>query len=213
MNHQLRLAFYYNTVLSQIYSEGDSVYHEQITQDVIERYIDPLQLPTDADILDLGCGPGYFLHAMQQRGYTKLQGVTLSQDDLDLCRSRGLPAVLGDMNFLDARDETYQLLFCRHSLEHSPFPYITLMEYNRLLAHQGYLYVEVPQPDQDRPHEQNRNHYSIMGRAMWLSLLQRTGFDVCWYDYEVPIEMPDGTRYQERSYIFVCRRRRALDIK
>jgi SAM-dependent methyltransferase len=105
-------------------------------------------------------------------------------------------------------------LFCRHSLEHSPFPYITLIEYNRVLKPRGVLYVEVPAPDCELAHEKNRNHFSIMGRQMWLSLLERTGFDVEWHEYEFPLQFEDdrGTA-KEQYYIFVCRRRRPMDIK
>jgi SAM-dependent methyltransferase len=104
------------------------------------------------------------------------------------------------------------MLFCRHSLEHSPFPYITLLEYNRVLRPNGYLYIEVPAPDGDRPHEENRNHYSILGRSMWLSLLKRSGFDVTWYNYEFPM-MLEGQQLTEKYYIFVCQRKRPVDVK
>jgi len=52
-----------------------------------------------------------------------------------------------------------------------------------------------------------------MGRAMWLSLLQRTGFDVAWHDVEMSVRLADHTPALERSYAFVCHRRRSMDIK
>jgi SAM-dependent methyltransferase len=210
---QLKLKFYYDFTLGQVYAEGPSQYHEQITKDVVERFLDPLGLPRTSKILDLGCGVGYFLDAMVQRGYTAVTGLTLSQQDFQQCQSRGHRVELRDMNFLEERDESMDMLFCRHSLEHSPFPYFTLIEYNRVLRNGGVLYVEVPQPDCPRPHETNVNHYSVMGRAMWLSLLQRTGFDANWYDYEFPVRLPDGQETIEKFHIFVCHRRRAMDIK
>ena len=166
-------------------------------------------------VLDLGCGAGYFLDLMDARVFTNVRGITLSQEDLGLCAAKGhRDLVRGDMNFLADAAESVDLLFCRHSLEHSPFPYITLIEYNRVLKPNGVLYVEVPAPDCELAHEQNRNHFSILGRAMWLSLLERTGFDVAWHDYEFPVNFADdrGTVH-ERYYIFVCRRRRPMDIK
>jgi SAM-dependent methyltransferase len=211
---QLKFKFYYDHVLSQVYSEGDSPYHVQITQDVVKRFIDPLDIDKSAKILDLGCGPGYFLKEMSDRGYTNVTGLTLSREDAQKCQSQGFRVELLDMNFLNERDESVDMLFCRHSLEHSPFPYITLLEYNRVLRPQGVLYIEVPQPDCDRLHETNPNHYSIMGRPMWLSLLQRTGFDVSWYDYELPVSTEDQSEtYLEKYHMFVCRRRRPVDVK
>jgi hypothetical protein len=89
-----------------------------------------------------------------------------------------------------------------------------LIEYNRVLKPRGVLYVEVPAPDCEMLHEINRNHFSIMGKQMWLSLLERTGFDVEWHEYEFPVNFTDdrGT-VKEQYYIFVCRRKRPMDIK
>ena len=214
MNTQLKLKFYYEHVLGQVYSEGESPYHKTITEDVVARFIDPLNIPKTAAILDLGCGSGYFLDEMQKRGYTNVAGVTMGTDDIELCTARGHKVRKGDINFLPDPDESIDMLFCRHSLEHSPFPYITLLEYNRVLKQLGTLYIEVPAPDNERTHEDNKNHYSILGRTMWLNLLKRAGFDVNWYDYEFPIQFNDtGEQFTERYYIFVCTRRRPVDVK
>lgn len=213
MNANLKLKFYYDHVLTQVYNEGESAFHRDITQDVVSRFIDPLNIPKAAKILDLGCGPGYFLDTMKAKGYSNVTGLTLSTEDFETNAAKGNQVKRSDMNFLADLDESVDMLFCRHSLEHSPFPYITLLEYNRVLKPSGYLYIEVPQPDCERPHEDNRNHYSILGRNMWLNLLKRTGFDVTWYDYEVPILYPDGRRYLEKYYIFVCCRKRPVDVK
>jgi SAM-dependent methyltransferase len=212
MNTQLRIKFYYDHILSQVYAEGESPFHRDITQDVVTRFIDPLNLPKHAEILDLGCGPGYFLDAMKQRDFTNVTGVSLSADDVDTATKKQHRVIKSDMNFLSNRDESVDMLFCRHSLEHSPFPYITLLEYNRVLRPNGYLYIEVPAPNGERPHEENRNHYSILGRSMWLNLLKRSGFDVTWYDYEFPI-MLEGQRITEKYYVFVCQRKRPVDVK
>jgi SAM-dependent methyltransferase len=212
MNTNLKLKFYYEHVLGQVYAEGHSPFHKDITADVVTRFVDPLNLPKHAEIIDLGCGPGYFLDQMTARGYSNVTGLTLSADDIDICAAAGHQVVRSDMNFLSNRDESVDMLFCRHSLEHSPFPYITLLEYNRVLRPNGYLYIEVPAPDGERPHEENRNHYSILGRSMWLSLLKRSGFDVTWYNYEFPM-MLEGQQLTEKYYIFVCQRKRPVDVK
>lgn len=217
MNVPLKLKFYYDHVLSTVYAEGDSPFHDQITKDVVTRFIDPEEVNKDAKILDVGCGPGYFLDCMKERGYTNTLGITLSKEDIETCSKKGHKVSYSDMNFLSDKDESVDMIFSRHSLEHSPFPYITLLEYNRVLKSMGLLYIEVPSPECDIRHEENRNHYSIMGRDMWLQLLFRTGFDTKWYDYEFPVRFTDERADQgekmERYYIFVCRRRRSVDIK
>ncbi len=215
MNTNLKLKFYYDHVLGTAYDEAKSPFHLDITKDVVERFIDPLNLAKDSKILDPGCGAGYFLDAMKQRGYTNVTGITLSRDDYNNCEANGHTQMRHrDMNFLEDQDESVDLLFARHSLNYSPFPYMTLLEYNRVLRPQGHLYIEVPSPDCDIKHENNKNHYSILGRDMWLSLLNRTGFDVDWYDYEFPIVVGDDSEEKmERYYIFVCRRAQSVDIK
>ena len=214
MNNNLKLKFYYDHVLGTVYSEGESPFHKSITEDVINRFITPENISKNAKIIDLGCGPGYFLDEMKKREYTNVQGVTLSREDLDICQAKGHAVKRSDMNFLDDTDESTDVLFSRHSLEHSPFPYITLLEYNRVLKPNGLLYIEVPMPDCDQIHETNKNHFSILGKNMWLSLLQRTGFTVNWYDFEFPLNFDDGRdSVTERYYVFVCRRRMPVDIK
>lgn len=213
-NNNLKIKFYYDHVLGQVYDEGHAPFHKDITKDVVGKFIDPLNISKDAKILDLGSGPGYFLDEMKSRGYTDITGLGLSDADLSICTNNGHQVRKSDMNFLDDRDESVDLLFCRHSLEHSPFPYITLLEYSRVLKHNGNLYVEVPAPDCELEHEGNRNHYSIMGRKMWLSLLQRTGFDVEWFEYGFPVNFSDSRGdAEENYYIFVCTKKRSVDVK
>ena len=213
MNH-IKLKFYYETVLTHVRAEGDSPYHAALTRDVMSRFLDPLNLPRDAVILDLGCGPGYFLDEMKQRQYTNVLGVTLSPDDAEQCRAKGHTVRHADMNFLPEQDESVDYIWCRQSLQHSPFPYITLLEWNRVLKPQAKLYIEVPQPDCERQHETAMNHYSVLGIKMWLSILARTGFDVSWSEVSVPISFDDKkTWMEEKVYIFDCTRRRAVDVK
>jgi len=213
MNDIVKLRFYYEYILGQVYDEGESPFHKQVTEDVVKKFIDPLDLPLDAYILDLGCGPGFFLDEMKTRGYTNSLGVTLSPDDYDLCIANGHQARKSDINFLEELDESVDLIFCRHAIEHSPFPYITLLEYNRVLKPHGKMYIEVPAPDSERIHENNKNHYSILGDAMWSSLLVRSGFDVNKFTYSCEVSNKNGDNWIEKSLIYMCERRFPIDIK
>ena len=56
------------------------------------------------------------------------------------------------------------------------FPYFSLHEIFRILKNNGYLYVEVPAPDTGCEHQKNKNHYSVLGKSMWIELISRTGF-------------------------------------
>jgi ubiquinone/menaquinone biosynthesis C-methylase UbiE len=95
-------------------------------------------------------------------------------------------------------DEAVDFIFLRHSLEHSPYPIFTLVEYNRVLKQHGYIYIEVPAPDCDRLHEYNLNHYSILGQHQLAALLKRTGFELHKFDImEFDLTFPDKATIKE----------------
>ncbi len=219
----LKLALYYEYIVNQhIYDEGDSAFHKQLTKQVVETYIDPLNLPKDANILDMGCGPGYFLDEMKSREYTNLTGITLSQGDVDICEKKEHTIKKYDLSFLPSKDgyhdESVDFIFLRHALERSPFPIFTLMEYNRVLKQGAKMYIEVPAPDCDRKHEMNSSHYSILGHNQLAALLIRTGFDIdlfnnLEFDLGVPTETGEVNTMKEKYYCIVVTKKRGLDIK
>ena len=220
----VKLKFYNEWLYTaHIYDEGDSQMHEALTKQVVKDYIDPLNIPKDASILDVGSGPGYFLDEMKERGYTNVIGVGLSPGDIELCEKKGHVIKKHDISFLPQSegfyDESIDFIFCRHALEHSPYPIFTLMEYNRVLKQGGKLYIEVPAPNCDRRHEYNLNHYSILGENQWAALLQRTGFDINLFnnfEFEIGGKNPDtgeDFRAKEHFYCIIVTKQRPLDIK
>ncbi len=207
---------------AHIYDEGDSQFHKDLTGQVVTKYIDPLNLAKDAAILDLGCGPGYFLDEMKQRGYTNLLGVTLSPGDISLCEGKGHKIKKYDLSFLPQKDgyydESVDFIFLRHALEHSPYPIFSLMEYNRVLKQNSKIYIEVPAPDCERKHEWNLNHYSIFGEQQLAALLIRAGFtinefNILKFDLNMPDENGEPKTVGEKFYCIVATKERPLDIK
>jgi SAM-dependent methyltransferase len=228
----VKLKFYNEWLYTaHIYDEGDSQMHSALTKSVVEKYIDPLELSKDSKILDLGCGPGYFLDEMKQRGYNDLTGVTLSPGDIKICEGKGHIVKTYDLTFLPQKegyyDESVDFIFLRQALEHSPYPIFSIMEYNRVLKQFGKLYIEVPAPDSERKHEWNLNHYSVLGEQQLAALLDRCGFvintfDVFEFEINVPIDekiVVDSTKpetfttMKEKFYCIVASKQRPLDIK
>jgi SAM-dependent methyltransferase len=222
----LKLKFYNEWLYTaHIYDEGESPFHQNLTGQVTKQYIDPIGLDKDAHILDLGCGPGYFLDEMKNREFTNVTGVTLSPGDVKTCEDKGHTIKGYDLSFLPQKegyyDESVDFIFLRHALEHSPYPIFSLMEYNRILKQGSKIYIEVPAPDNDRKHEFNLNHYSIFGHTQLAALLQRTGFRIDTFnnleftlDQQNP-EDPEGDpiKMREHYYCIVATKAQGLDIK
>jgi SAM-dependent methyltransferase len=219
----IKLKFYNEWLYTaHIYDEGNSQMHESLTKQVVTQYIDPLNIPKNAKILDLGCGPGYFLDEMKTREYTDVTGVTLSPGDIKLCESKGHTIKQYDLSFLPQKegyfDESVDFIFLRHALEHSPYPIFSIMEYNRILKQGGKIYIEVPAPNCERKHEWNLNHYSILGEQQLAALLTRCGFDINKFEnLEFNIGMNDSEgnpkTVKENFYCVVATKKRPLDIK
>ena len=221
----IKLKFYNEWLYTaHIYDEGNSQMHENLTKEMITKYVDPLNLPKNANILDLGCGPGYFLDGMKEREYTNVTGVTLSPGDIALCESKGHKIAKYDLSFIPQKDgyydESVDFIFLRHALEHSPYPIFSLMEYNRVLKQGGKLYIEVPAPDCERKHEWNLNHYSILGEQQLAALLDRTGFAINKFEnFEFSLNTPNSedeenpVLMKEKYYCVVATKARPLDIK
>jgi SAM-dependent methyltransferase len=219
----VKLKFYNEWLYTaHIYDEGDSGLHSSLTKQVVSAYIDPLKLPKDAVILDMGAGPGYFLDEMKERGYTKCIGVGLSTKDNEIARSKGHVIKEYDFTFIPQQegwyDESVDFIFARHSLEHSPYPIFTLMEYNRLLKQFGKMYIELPAPGAQRKFEYNLNHYSVLGEDMIVALLERTGFKIDFFnimefDAEVNVSEDKREQIKEKYFSIMVTKQKPLDIK
>jgi ubiquinone/menaquinone biosynthesis C-methylase UbiE len=137
--------------------------------------------------LDVGCGQGDGQPWFEEIG-VKYTGVTLGEDYV-VAQRNNRNVLLQDFSFLDFPDNSFDMIFARHSLEHSPMPLLTLMEWNRV--GKSFLCLILPQPKYWK--WAGRNHYSVMSRSTALFLLHRAGWNDIWQDHE-----------DEREYRFMC---------
>lgn len=164
------------TLTGDVYPEIPAEPHLSITRNAIESlYHDGFIRPGDR-VLDIGCGQGLALEQFRRLGLEAV-GITLGSD-AETCRAKGFEVHQMDQNFMEFADGEFDLLWCRHVLEHSVAPLFTLTEYRRLMKPNGLVYIEVPAPDTSAHHETNPNHYSVLPASSWLNLFSRAGLAV-----------------------------------
>lgn len=173
-----RLDGFLDQINQFIYSEPPSEPHVTITRQVVAQLKELGWVYPDARILDVGCGQGTALEEFRTAGADAL-GTAMYDEDIEVCRRSGFEVLKIDQNFMiPPIDETFDLIFSRHVLEHSFAPYFTLSEYWCLTEPGKHLYIEVPAPDTERNHQCNINHYSVLPLSAWRSLILRARFTI-----------------------------------
>ena len=186
---------------ADVYQEHRTEVHDTITGTMLDIVLQYRPLPTVGRVLDVGCGQAVALEKFRDRGHWAI-GMTLGSDDANACAAGGHRVVLMDQTFLGWHDEVFDMIWCRHALEHAVSPMWTLHQFHRCLRPDGTLYVEVPAPDTVAHHERNGNHYSMFGRSAWRACLIRSGFQLV-LDWDITFPLPNlgGT---DTYWSFTC---------
>jgi SAM-dependent methyltransferase len=188
--HIHRFENFLDRIKGHTYPESPTELHTSMTRKMFDYLTDKYPLGLNSKILDVGCGQGVALQLFTQKGFDPI-GITLNREDLTACLGKGYEVREMDQSFLDFDDNVFDLIWCRHCIEHSIFPYFTLCELYRVLKPKSYLYLEVPAPDTSCNHQTNINHYSVLGKNMWASLIIRTGLNIL-EDIEISFTVQAG---------------------
>jgi SAM-dependent methyltransferase len=167
-----RFQQYLNDVQKTVYTEQPWDCHEQIVDASFKKYVERHKFN---NALDIGCGYGYALKKFRNMGIIPT-GVTLDGTEFKQAKDSGFNVHFMDMNFLDFDNGCFDLVWCRHALEHSIMPYVALREFNSVLKDDGYMYVEVP--SDVFFHINNESHYSMLSDIAWQVLFRKTGFSL-----------------------------------
>jgi 2-polyprenyl-3-methyl-5-hydroxy-6-metoxy-1,4-benzoquinol methylase len=97
-------------------------------------------------LLDVGCGPGFFLQVARAAGWT-VTGVELNQRCVEHVRNLGIPVVDRLIEEANLPDRSYECVTMWDVLEHLIEPNRVLAELWRLLVPGGVLLVQVPNAD------------------------------------------------------------------
>jgi 2-polyprenyl-3-methyl-5-hydroxy-6-metoxy-1,4-benzoquinol methylase len=172
-----RLKAFFKQVNTDIYPEPATNGCNTLILHAIDLLLKNGCLLPEMKLLDVGCGQGCALELFTKIGLIPV-GVTIGAEDLQVCKDKGLNVHYMDQSFLKFKDHSFDFIWCRHCIEHSIFPYFTLAGFTRILKPEGKIYIEVPAPDTDCKHQTNPNHYSVLGKSMWIELLERSGFHI-----------------------------------
>jgi ubiquinone/menaquinone biosynthesis C-methylase UbiE len=108
--------------------------------------LDYLELSDGADVLDCGCGMGFYLLAMQQLRDLRLTGLDADRDRLRYAEEVGVRATLveGDVEALPFADASFDRVLMSEVLEHVHDDAAALREVHRVLRPGGVLAISVP---------------------------------------------------------------------
>ena len=126
-------------------------------------------------VLDVGCGIGFMEPFFRDALEMSWTGVTLGEDYVKAKEAGVANIHKCDMTFLPFENDSFDLIFARHVLEHSPFPLLSLMEWRRVCKN-GFLLLVMPSPEYWG--WKGKNHYSVMEREQIEWLLARSGWDI-----------------------------------
>lgn len=160
--------------LSTVYTEHPSELHLMITEGMVERLASTFSFRS---ILDVGCGMGVAWPSFR-KAWPGCEITVVTPDQSETWNSTESGLAWAGRTMCDVESGKYDLIWARHSMEHSVSPYLDLTRIKELLSEKGIFYMEVPSPGTVCRHECNPNHYSVMGQLMWLSLLDKTGFSI-----------------------------------
>jgi hypothetical protein len=130
-------------------------------------------------------------------------GIALGEDVV-VAQSLGRNVHRMDFSFLDYEDNSFDLIFSRHSLEHSPMPLLTLMEWGR--AAKSWLGIVLPAPEWYG--YKGRNHYSVMNMDQITNMLEQAGWYPLWTDIDSRTFNTETNEVRPHEYWIMCEKRR-----
>ena len=162
---------YYSELIEDLYPQPPDDLHVAWAKEVVVKACTFTKCKT---VLDVGCGEA-FVEPMFAFWDVQYLGICLG-NDYKKAIELGRHVEEQDFNFLPYGNGSFDMVFSRHSLEHSPFPILSLMEWNRVSKR--WLCLIVPNPDHFG--YIGRNHYAVSYPQQIRWWLRRAGWRMVW---------------------------------
>jgi SAM-dependent methyltransferase len=141
-------------------------------------------------ILDVGCSDGYMVKIFKDSGKDAI-GINdfLYPTDKLFIEKYNLQVYEMDMHCMVFEAESFDAVWCRHTLEHSFAPLQVLYEISRVLKDNGYLFAVLPPPPD--PQEPYEGHWHQIPQYQFKYLLELCHFHVidirtAYFSYKRP---------------------------
>lgn len=135
-----------STNLSRITLKNYTSYSKQY---LAKNIFSKLTLDRNASILDIGCGAGSIIRALEEFGYDNVSGFDLSQEQIEtakkICKTQDIQ-VSDAIEYLQETQKKYELIFMMDVLEHVEVDYgLKLLKLiKEKLSVGGHLIIQVP---------------------------------------------------------------------
>jgi SAM-dependent methyltransferase len=103
------------SLLAHELGEGYDEYFRQVVQPEADKFLS--NIPKNGKILDAGCGIGTHSLYFKSKGYNVVP-IDLSLGMVEICKSKGLDAVVMDLENLQFEDSSFDGIWCHTSLIH-----------------------------------------------------------------------------------------------
>ena len=164
-------------------------------------------------VVEIGCGPGGILKALQEAG-NEVLGCEYDRQCAAAAMERGVKTLIGGIGVLIEAGVTADLVVLSHLFEHVPHPYAFLRDLRRILKAGGMLYVEVPglrNPNNHFFDSLQVAHLYYFDLETLRFVMARGGFALVWGDEfvrsvfrrEQPVNLtpPEGNFARNRAVI------------
>ncbi|MCX8080293.1 MAG: class I SAM-dependent methyltransferase [Bacteroidia bacterium] len=142
--------------MEKLPTEEELKSHYETYSYAVDRFVSPLTIESynalldefekfrkTNQILDIGCGTGYFLIEAQKRGW-KTHGTEYSPKAIEILKEKGIEPHYGKISNIKFADESFDVITCFEVLEHLSNPNEDIKHIHRLLRINGLFYCTTP---------------------------------------------------------------------